>query len=442
MASSSERASDSVHVDQEKQSVSSNSQPIVEELVNISPEVSVERSRTAILTVIGAFLVYFAQFGVLNSAGVLQSQYANNQLKGISSSQISWIGTFQLFLYFFAGSFVGPLFDAFGPTMLLVIGTFMMVFGHMMVSLCKVYYQFFLAQGVVIGTGGALVFYPALSASAQWYDTNRGAMLGVTTGGTAIGAVVYPIALNKMIVAIGFPWAIRTIGFIVLGMLTPAIFMIKARYPRQKFTGIRNVLDFGGLKEKPYLISLVGAFVLTLGLFNPLFFSETFAIVRGYSPNISLYAVSILNAGAFFGRLLPGIFADRFGTVNVMAIFCTMAGVVFFCWLAVDSPAGFVVWVFCYGIASGTYITLLPNCIAQFTPDMSKYGARAGLFFGIVGFAALAGPPIAGAILDDNHGQPVHFDRMIFFSGALTLAGTAFFWVARFITHPRLLAKY
>lgn len=39
---------------------------------------------------------------------------------------------------------------------------------------------------------------------------------------------------------------------------------------------------------------------------------------------------------------------------------------------------------------------LLPNCIAQVTPDMSKYGARAGLLFGIVGFAALAGPPIAG----------------------------------------------
>lgn len=56
------------------------------------------------------------------------------------------------------GAFVGPLFDAIGPTILLIIGTFLMVFGHMMVSLCKVYYEFFLAQGVVIGAGGALVF--------------------------------------------------------------------------------------------------------------------------------------------------------------------------------------------------------------------------------------------------------------------------------------------
>ena len=94
---------------------------------------------------------------------------------------------------------------------------------------------------------------------------------------------------------------------------------------------------------------------------------------------------------------------------------------------------------------------------------MSKYGARAGLFFGIVGFAALAGPPIAGgtqlsqflcskwyrnsrdcfvAILDDSQGQPAHFDHMIFFSGALTLGGTAFFWLARFVSRPKLFAKY
>ncbi|KAH8101283.1 major facilitator superfamily domain-containing protein [Cristinia sonorae] len=443
MATTLERTSNSSKTDHESRSVGSTSKEQEHLVEDVPSEVEdPSKTLTATLTAAGAFLVYFTQFGVLNSAGVLQSQYATDQLKGINDSKISWIGTFQLFFYFFGGSFVGPCFDAVGPTVLLIVGSFLIIFGHMMVSLCKEYYQFFLAQGVVIGFGGAMVFYPALSSSAQWYEKKRGTMLGITTCGTALGAVVFPIALNKLIVAVGFPWAVRIIGFICLGLLTPATLMIRARLPRRGFTGFRNVVDFGGLKESGYLLSLIGAFVLTLGLFQPLFFSETFSIERNYNINISLYDVAILNAGAFFGRLFPGILADRFGPVNMVALFCTLAGITFFCWLSIVSPAGFVVWVFFYGVVSGAYITLLPACIAQFTPDMSTYGARTGLFFGIVSFAALAGPPIAGAILDAGGQGATHFNNMIYFSGSLTLAGAMLFWVARFVNRPRLLSKY
>ena len=91
MASSSEDPSNTVTnplVDPESQSIvskerrsttSGSKENAVEELKHelLVAEDQVERSRTAILTVIGAFLVYFAQFGVLNSAGVLQAQYVD-----------------------------------------------------------------------------------------------------------------------------------------------------------------------------------------------------------------------------------------------------------------------------------------------------------------------------------------------------------------------------
>lgn len=54
-------------------------------------------------------------------------------------------------------AFVGRCFDAYGPTVLVISGTLLTVFG-LMVSLCKTYYQLALAEGVVLGVGTSVIF--------------------------------------------------------------------------------------------------------------------------------------------------------------------------------------------------------------------------------------------------------------------------------------------
>lgn len=42
---------------------------------------------------------------------------------------------------------------------------------------------------------------------------------------------------------------------------------------------------------------------------------------------------------------------------------------------------------------------LAPACIARFTTDMTAYGGRCGVFFGMISFATLVSAPIAGGTL-------------------------------------------
>ncbi|GBE88131.1 major facilitator superfamily domain-containing protein [Sparassis latifolia] len=398
-----------------------------------------EGGSQAVKTVWGAFCVLFVQFGVMNSFGVFESQYGEVQLKNKTPSEIAWIGTFQLFFFFFTGAFVGRAFDSFGPTVLIGPGSLLLVFGLMMTSLCKEYYQFFLAQGLVFGAGSALVFYPALSSIAHWYNKKRGTMMGLTTAGSSLGGVVFPIALNKLIPVVGFPWAVRIVAFICLAFLVPATMLIKSRLPHRKFNDFSSLLDFGGFTDIRYVLFLFGAVITMLGTYNPYYYVETFAVVHNYSPSVSLYILSIQNAGSFFGRIIPGVLADKIGFVNVMALACTTAGMVLFCWLSVDSAPGLIGWAVFYGFTSGAFIALMPACIGRFTPDTTKYGGRAGLLFGFVGFSALVGPPIAGALINQDHGS---FQHMIIFSGVVCLVGAAFFWGARFIREPGLFVKF
>ena len=127
------------------------------------------------LTVIGAFLALFCTFGQLSSFGTFLSWYSHNQLSSYSPSVISWIGSLQLWVFFFSvsisgryhtticskvfnqGAIVGRYFDHYGPRPLLVTGTVIYVSSVMMTSLCKSYYHYLLAQGALFGLGVGLM---------------------------------------------------------------------------------------------------------------------------------------------------------------------------------------------------------------------------------------------------------------------------------------------
>ncbi|KAG9078993.1 hypothetical protein FRC06_008016 [Ceratobasidium sp. 370] len=64
---------------------------------------------------------------------------------------------------------------------------------------------------------------------------------------------------------------------------------------------------------------------------------------------------------------------------------------------------------------------------------MTEIGIRLGIAFAIVGFAALTGTPIAGALLTDR----LMWWRPITFSGIIVLAGSGVLTVARAIQAKR-----
>lgn len=61
----------------------------------------------------------------------------------------------------------GWLFDSYGPRLPVFFGTILHVFGLMMASLSKKYYQFALSQSVCSGIGASLIFTPCMTAVSE-----------------------------------------------------------------------------------------------------------------------------------------------------------------------------------------------------------------------------------------------------------------------------------
>jgi hypothetical protein len=54
------------------------------------------------MTVFGAFVALFCTFGQMNAFGTFQTWYAAHQLNHLPASTISWIGSLQLWVFFFS----------------------------------------------------------------------------------------------------------------------------------------------------------------------------------------------------------------------------------------------------------------------------------------------------------------------------------------------------
>lgn len=193
--------------------------------------------------------------GFINSFGVFQTYYVT--VLNRPPSDISWVGSIQVFLLFFIGTFTGRLTDAGYFRPVFIVGSFMGVFGLFMASLSTTYWQLFLAQGVCCGIGNGCLFCPALSLLSTYFSKKRSLAIGIAAAGSATGGMIFPAMVQQLLPKIGFPWTMRALGFIQLGCLIICNVGIKPRVPPRK-TGA--LVDWASFKEAPYVLFAIGMF--------------------------------------------------------------------------------------------------------------------------------------------------------------------------------------
>ena len=155
---------------------------------------------------------------------------------------------------------------------MLLIGTFMHVFGIMMTSLSTEYYQVLLAQGLCSAMSCAMLFNPSITAAARWFHRKRGAALGIAFTGSSLGGVVFPIMVSRLIPNVGFGWAMRISAFLILILLVIANLTVRPLKPSRPHKVTAAQLSYP-LKEMDFLLILGGFLCFCYGYFVPLNYS-------------------------------------------------------------------------------------------------------------------------------------------------------------------------
>jgi MFS family permease len=378
---------------------------------------------TAWTVLVGAFFCLFSTFGLGNSVGAFQAYYVNHALSDYSSSSISWIISFMLWVLNFLPIFWGFAFDRYGPRWLLVGGTITYIFGIMMISLSTKYWHFFLAQGLVCPIGGSAVNTASMSCLVTWFYRKRGLVFGIMMGGSSVGGIVLPIMLPKMVDSVGFPWAIRAVGLLFLVALLIACCTVRSRLkPETKPIDLRAYVR--GVREPTMMSTVFGLFLMFWGLFLPYNFVILQAAAQGMDQNLVIYLLPIMHSVGLVGRVIPGLVADRFGRFNVMIIIAILTGIACFAvWVPIRNNAGVIAFTALYGLCSSGLTSIGPTLIAQIS-DIREIGARTGTAFAFQSFGLLTGSPIASAIVDARGGD--YLGLQLFCGFSILASGFAF----------------
>ncbi|KAI9642405.1 hypothetical protein NHQ30_009209 [Ciborinia camelliae] len=340
----------------------------------------------------------------------------------------------------------GRLLDTYGPTPVLIPCSVLCVFSLCMTSLCHKYYQIILAQGVGFGFGACGIFVAAFVCAGQWFERRRGLALGIATAGSG---VIFPIFANKLIEEVGFYGTVRYVALLIGILQSCACCLVKARMPRKQWNKDAKWVDFTLFKDPTFALYTAGTFLVMymhnlnpfllpfttnphdrLGLWAPFDYLPSMALSHGFSDSLSIYLISLINAGSIPGRILPGHLADTIGYFNTMTIVCLLTGLsIITLWIPFtyhSSHIGLIFFAIVYGFLSGAFISLMMPCCAK-SGTIETLGQRFGTFQSVIAFSCLTGLPISGAILSGGGGGDGYLGLQVF-SAVAMMGGGVGYW--------------
>ncbi|TFK64870.1 MFS general substrate transporter [Pluteus cervinus] len=392
------------------------------------------------LTVLGAALVSFSTFGIVNAFGAFNDFYKQIWLSNYSATLVSMIGAIQVFiLYIFAG-LSGSIFDSIGPRYMIPGSGLITSVALLMLSFTKPQqiWQQYLTQAILFNLGATIGFFPSVAVIAHWFKKKVAWALGILVAGASVGGIVFPLLLHRLIPKIGFGWTIRIIALIVFCSFAIATLTIKSRRPTKPIPPLNKLLDFGAFRDPCYTALALGCWFSIFSLFNPYFYVGQYSAVSDEGSNLRSYFLTIMCTSSIIGRVLPGFFADVVGRYNVICITTLLSSVsILALWYTSSAGPSLAVFSALYGFASGPFFTLMPACVSQISP-IEKVGSRIGMVFAFMSFGALTGTPLGGIFI--YHQTADNFHRLVLFSGIMGLVGSMFLFISRLLRNRNIFA--
>ncbi|KAI1333972.1 putative monocarboxylate permease [Xylariaceae sp. FL0016] len=377
------------------------------------------------LQILAGHLINALTWGYSASFGVYQIYYMT--ALSLPESQVVWVGSIQVFLTFFVGTFSGRSADSGYAQHTALLGSVLIVVGTFMTCLATKYWQIFLAQGLCTGLGMGVLYMPAVAVIGSYWKRSKAMAPGMAASGSGSGSILFPLVVQHLQPTLGFPRAVQAQGYIALSFAVVINLILRPPLPPRK---AGPLVEWHAFLEPAYALFTVGVFLIFWALYFCFFYNNTYAtFVVGLSPQAAVNLLVVISGVGIPVRPILGLLADRyFGALPTLIVSATLLGVLLFAWMPVHNVAGLYTWPVFYGLATGATQGLFVGGLASLTTDPSKMGTRFGMVCSVLAFASLAGPPLAGALLQVGNGD---FTRAQAWAGTVTIASGLFIYAAK-----------
>ncbi len=319
--------------------------------------------------------------------------------------------------YFVLGVGGGMLSDRFGPRVVCVSGMVLIATGLLGTSLADSMPMVYVAYGVCIGLGIALVYTPAIGCVQPWFTRRRGLASGIASAGIGAGTLVVPLLASSLITAL--PWRdamrIMAVGVLVLGV--GSAWLMRRAPTATTAPGVLGAPPPGltlrqTLRQRSFWWLYAATVLAAPTMFVPFAHVSAAARDAGIDNAAAVGLVGLIGIGSLVGRFAIGALADRLGRGLTLVLMQVSMGASYLLWGASGAAgdvhasgtyAAFAVFALWFGLSYGGIVSLLPALC------MDLFGARAlasviGTLYSGAALGNLLGPVLAGRAFDQLGG--------------------------------------
>jgi MFS family permease len=261
------------------------------------------------------------------------------------------------------------------------------------------YLTFFLIG--LVGNGTAYIGYSR--AISTWFNRRRGFALSIMLAGSGLGAMILPVITQAAISHLGWRAA-----YFILGLLAFAVgFPLTAMFARERPLAHQDQfasVEAGDLVAKAlatpafwiiaatvclYAISINGAIAHLSALLTD----------RGVSASGAAWSVAIIGATGLMGRLVTGIFLDRFfgPRVSQIMLLMTVLGIVLLS-VANSLTAGLIAAAL-IGFSMGSEGDITPYLLGRYF-GLRRLSTLYALTWTTYAIGGATGPILVGRVFD------------------------------------------
>ncbi|KAG0309510.1 hypothetical protein BGZ98_001653 [Dissophora globulifera] len=396
----------------------------------------------------GSFLIHCFCFAPTEYIfGIFEHNYLELYPSSTHGS-IAFIGTLGSSTTYFAGFLSGAAADRFGYRLTSLFGTGVMALALLLASFASQVWQLYLTQGILLGIGASLVYYPAIGAPSHWFDAKRGLALGLAVSGTGLGGLILAPATQALMDGVGVGWTLRVLALLCLVICGSASFLISERESGKKVSEpapaitdaeIGQIVEKLSLEKKPvgvagfiadlkvfknpqFLSLTFAELTASVGFLIPIYYFQTYSVFIGLTPQNGALIASLSSGASCVGRIALGYAADRLPKTVVVSFCAWMtAGSILIIWTFSKTFGVYLVFALVYGFFAGGYVSLVPLVLSE-TFGAHQLSTVIGFMYTASGVGVLAGAPIAGTILDSTRPN-VSYLPVIMTAGATLLVG-------------------
>ncbi|KAH8080516.1 major facilitator superfamily domain-containing protein [Filobasidium floriforme] len=410
-----------------------------------------ERSKRRYFVLLGCMIVAGGNFGWPMAYGAFQEYYEREEYPNEEPSVITLVNG-MCCLIACLGSFVGGIVgDKIGQKMTLGLGLLLCFIGTLSAAFAQVFWQTFLARGILFGIGQAFVIPIVFTYPSQYFPRSSGAANGFVGGSAGIGGGALALLTRHMLDTTTYKRtmlycsAIQGVSWILGWRLVKDFYTSQEirdaseRVPpgqaddslddqgdnrveeahdlhpvRTRLSAVTATIPperwhysivprFRHLSDRITFWSLFLAVLIgTLGFLTPYTYitsyTRQFAVKGNDDFKDGIPLVSMLFAMGI-GRILLGLTCDLYGPSETFAIGMMGAGLIqMVAWHYSTSFAGIVCFAVAYGLLSGTNLTLPPVIAARcFGSSHPRLGSIVGVVTMPTGFGEAFGPALAGS---------------------------------------------